>query len=349
MSPPPRFRTVAARRSSRSHDACLAYAIFFSIVLSGCASVSSEKSSPEPAATKISVLPSAIDFNSVVIGQKNSQTVKITNISGESFDLRRLHVSGSGFTLSNAKAPLLLAPGRNTNFSVVFAPGSSAAVTGSLIVASPDLESPVTIPLSGSGEKPEPKLQVSPASISFGSRPVNSSAFQSVTLTNTGNVALKVSSVTHAHSGFSVTGISAGVSLSPDQRLEFQVWFRPSAAGKASATITVESASLSAPVKLAVSGSGTTSSVTSPDPSPAHSVTLGWAASSSAVAGYHIYRGGSSGGPYNRISGSIISSLTYKDENVQSGEHYHYVVTAVGADGSESAYSNEVTVEIPST
>ena len=101
-------------------------------------------------------------------------------------------------------------------------------------------------------------------------------------------------------------------------------------------------------MKLAITGSATNTSVATPD-ATSHSVTLNWNASTSSVAGYRIYRGGSSSGPYNRISGTITSSLTYKDASVQSGEQYYYVVTAVGADGSESAYSNEVAVEIPNT
>jgi hypothetical protein len=345
QSAPPRFRAIAARH--RSLALCLVSIFFSSSLLSGCASVSAEKSSSEPTAAKLSVVPSAIDFNSVVVGQKNSQTVKITNTSADSLDLRRLHVSGTGFTLSNLKVPLTLAPGKNIDFSVVFAPSSSASVTGSLIVVSPDLKSPITVPLSGSGEKPDPQLKLSAASVNFGSRSINSSAFQSVTLTNTGNVSLKISSVSDTSAAFSVTGLAAGVSLSPDQKLEFQVWFRPSATGTASTTISLVAPPLSTPVKLAVSGSGTKSPVAPPSTHSTHSVTLDWDPSLSSVAGYHIYRGGAPGGPYNRISDSLVGSLNYLDTDIHSGSLYWYVVTAVTTDGSESSYSNEVTVEIP--
>jgi hypothetical protein len=342
------FRTVAARRLFIPQGILLTCAVVFTSIFSGCASVSAEKSSAEPSAAKISVVPSVIDFKSVVVGQTNSQTLKITNSSNDSIDLDSLHVSGAGFTLSSAKTPLIIAPGQNVNLSVVFKPSSASATSGALLISSPDLKTPLRVPLSGSGEKAAPDLQVSPASISFGSRSVNSSAFQTVTLTNTGNVSLKISSVSLVHPAFSVTGLASGVSLSPDQKLQFQVWFRPSTTGNSSASLTVNSTSLSAPVKLAITGSATNTSVATPD-ATSHSVTLNWNASTSSVAGYYIYRGGSSGGPYNRISGSITSSLTYKDASVQSGEQYYYVVTAVGADGSESAYSNEVVVEIPNT
>jgi hypothetical protein len=319
------------------------------IILSGCASAPAEKSSTEPSAARISVVPSAIDFKSVVVGQKNSQTVKITNTGDDPIDLNTLRVSGTGFTLSSPKTPFNVSAGNSVSLSVAFSPSNASAATGALVISSSDLETPVRVPLSGSGEKAAPELQISPASISFGSRALNSSTFQSVTLTNTGNVGLKLSSISLGHAAFSVTGLASGISLSPDQKLAFQVWFRPSAAGNSSASLTVNSASLSAPVKLAISGSATTSSSGAPSTTPSHAVSLDWNASTSSVAGYHIYRGGASGGPYNRISGSIVGSLTYKDTGVESGDRYYYVVTAVESDGSESAYSNEVAVEIPAS
>jgi fibronectin type 3 domain-containing protein len=47
------------------------------------------------------------------------------------------------------------------------------------------------------------------------------------------------------------------------------------------------------------------------------------------------------------MSGSTITSLDYQDISVQSGGRYYYVVTALGTDGAESPYSNEVTADIP--
>ena len=74
---------------------------------------------------------------------------------------------------------------------------------------------------------------------------------------------------------------------------------------------------------------------------------LDWNASTSAVAGYHVYRGVSTGGPYNRINGSLVTTLAYSDPTVEGGAQYFYVVTAVESDGGESAFSNEVSADIP--
>ena len=344
----PPLRAAAACRLSITHCFLLVYAILPAAIISGCASVSVENNSPA-ATAKIAVLPSSVDFKSVVIGQKNSQSVKLTNLAAEPIDLRSLHVSGSGFALSASKTPVILAPGKSINLAVVFAPSKAAAASGSLVISSTDLKSPVSVPLSGAGENPAPAIQVFPASISFGSHTVHTSTSQSVTLKNTGNVSLSITSVNIAGSVFSVSGLSNGVSLAPDQKLEFQVTYHPSSAGSSSGAVTLNSASLSAPVKLAMSGSGTTASppASSPNVASNHSVTLDWDASSSSVIGYHIYRANVSGGPYSRITNSTISSLNYRDASVFSGTRYFYVLTAVDSDGTESTYSNEASAEIP--
>lgn len=48
-----------------------------------------------------------------------------------------------------------------------------------------------------------------------------------------------------------------------------------------------------------------------------------------------------------KLNPSIIPANTYRDNAVESGQTYYYVVTATGANNSESAYSNEVVAPIP--
>jgi hypothetical protein len=341
------FRKPASRQFPDSRFLLLAGVVIFSVIFSGCASVSAGNSAAEPAAAKISIVPSAIDFKEVVVGQKNSQTVKITNSTLQSVNLRSLHVSGSGFSLSAVKAPVLLAAGSHIELSVVFAPPSAAGHTGALVISGPDLKAPVSVALSGEGEKAAPALAISPASVNFGARTIKTSTSHSVILTNTGNLSLSISSVSVANPVFAVSGISRGVTLSPGQKLEFQVWFHPTASGKAAATISLDSSAGATPVKLAVTGSASTSATSTPTTTASHSVTLDWNNRSSSTEGYHVYRGEAAGGPFERLDATLLESTSYKDSRVMGGGHYFYVVTAVGEGGSESAYSNEVSVEIP--
>ena len=78
-----------------------------------------------------------------------------------------------------------------------------------------------------------------------------------------------------------------------------------------------------------------------------HSVTLTWAASSSQVTGYNVYRSVISRGNYLKINSSLVRELTYTDKTVVSGVTYYYVTRAVNDRGSESVNSNETSAAIP--
>jgi fibronectin type 3 domain-containing protein len=92
-------------------------------------------------------------------------------------------------------------------------------------------------------------------------------------------------------------------------------------------------------VATSVSGTGTAP--------PQHSVSLGWTASTSTVAGYNVYRGSQSGGPYVAVNSGLDASTSYTDTSVQAGQTYYYVVTAVDGSGNESVYSNQAQAVIP--
>src|SRR5215470_10362953 len=107
------------RRISRSslppgirHEssALLAFLVgFFAAVLtlSGCAGVTEKTSSPSP---QISVSPSSLVFNNVIVGQKSSQAVQISNTGDANLNVTGVTLTGSGFSLSAVAVPFQLAP-----------------------------------------------------------------------------------------------------------------------------------------------------------------------------------------------------------------------------------------------
>jgi hypothetical protein len=82
--------------------------------------------------------------------------------------------------------------------------------------------------------------------------------------------------------------------------------------------------------------------------SAGHSAALSWVASaSSGVAGYNIYRGSASSGPFSKINQTPTSGTSYTDTTVQAGQTYYYVATSVDLSGNESGYSNSAVAVIP--
>jgi len=137
-----------------------------------------------------------------------------------------------------------------------------------------------------------------------------------------------------------MSGIAFPVTIAAGNSISFQVAFAPKASGAASANLTFVSTASNSPAVQTLSGSGTV---------PQHSVALGWNTSTSSnVAGYNIYRGMVSGGPFTRINSALNTTPFDTDSSVQAGQTYYYVVTAVDSTGAESGYSNQVQAVIPS-
>jgi len=77
-----------------------------------------------------------------------------------------------------------------------------------------------------------------------------------------------------------------------------------------------------------------------------HAVALNWDASTSEVIGYYVYRA-LADGTYAKINTAPVVLTQYTDMQIQSGQTYTYVVTAVDADAVESDYSDPVLATIP--
>jgi hypothetical protein len=188
-------------------------------------------------------------------------------------------------------------------------------------------------------------VRVTPAVLSFGNQVLQSTATQNVTIQNTGNINITISGITVTGAGFGYSTLSPGSTLTPNQSVTFQVWFRPQTSGSASGQVSILSSNLTTPASISVSGMGVTSTSPSPTPTPIqHSVALSWGPSSSPIVGYLVYRDGGTG--LTPLS-TIITGLTYTDSTVISGTTYRYAVVAVDSAGAESPFSNEVTTVIP--
>lgn len=80
-------------------------------------------------------------------------------------------------------------------------------------------------------------------------------------------------------------------------------------------------------------------------PQTQHSVRIAWTYTqgSDLATGFNVYRATTTGGPYTKQTAMPIplATLNYSDTTGVGGIKYFYVVTAVDASGSESAFSSE--------
>jgi hypothetical protein len=286
---------------------------------------------------QISVVPGAVSFSTVTVGQTNSQTITLSNPGTATLTVTQSAGPGTGFGLTGLALPLTLAPGKSTAFTVSFTPTSGTNSSSSLTLVSNAPNSPTTIPLSGTGLAPVLQLTPSTTSLSFGSQTLNASATQSVTLTNTGNAAVSISQVNVTGTGFTLSGSAPLVTLSPGQAASFSVTFTPTAAGSDAGSASVVSTAANSPLSISLSGSG----------AQPHFVSLAWSETSSGVVGYNVYSSTQPSGPYSKLNPAPVGTMAYTDNTVQSGQTYYYCVTALDSSGDESAFSSVVAVTIP--
>jgi hypothetical protein len=288
---------------------------------------------------QIAAIPSNAPFGSVTVGNSNSQTITVTNGGTANLVISQGTVTGSGFHLSGLSAPLTIPAGSNATFNAVFTPTGAGTVAGSISLSSDAPNSPYVIGLSGTGVAGTQLLTFNVSSLSFGSVNVGSTSNLPATLTNTGNANVTITSSSISGAGFTVSGISSGESLSPNQSLPITVQFAPTVAGAVSGNLNLVSNATNSPT-VSLSGTGTQQ--------VSHTVGVAWTASASSVIGYNVYRGTVSGGPYaTKVTASPVAATQFTDTGVQSGQTYYYVVTAVDSSNVESAFSGQATATIP--
>ena len=185
-----------------------------------------------------------------------------------------------------------------------------------------------------------PGLTLGASSVNFGDVNLNTPTTQSVTLTSSGTAALTISAASITGTGFSMSGVTAPLTLNPGQEATLEVEFDPTVSGAATGTVTLSSNVSGGASTVALSGTGQAAS---------YQVQLSWIApsgTSDPVVGYNIYRA-ASGGSYQLLNTSVNAPASYTDSSVTNGTAYTYYVESVDAEGNQSAPSNTYSVTIP--
>src|SRR5277367_3538565 len=199
--------------------------------------------------------PTSINFASLLVGASGSVNVTLTNSGTASVAISQASASGTGFSITGLAAQTLVA-GQSTSFTAKFSPTASGSATGSISIVSNAPSSPLLIGLSGSGTASQPQLTINPASITFGSVAVGSTASQTVTLTNPGNAALTVTQAVPSGTGFSMSDATLPLTINAGSSASFTAKFSPPAVGSDTGGISIVSNAPGSPATIALSGTG---------------------------------------------------------------------------------------------
>jgi len=191
--------------------------------------------------------PSNLNFGTVSIGQLETQAVTITNTGQTSATITAISVTNSEFLVSGIDLPLALAAGQSVSVSIIFAPTATGNTHGRVIFSSNASNPNLQLYVLGSGATAE-VLTASPSSLSFGQVAVGTSATLPVALTNPGASAETLTALQLSGTGFSVSGPTFPLALSPGQSLTLDVTFSPQTSSVASGSILISGPNLNVPL-----------------------------------------------------------------------------------------------------
>jgi hypothetical protein len=198
--------------------------------------------------------PSSMTFANDPLGvTSSSQAVTLTNSGTDPLTINGVNVSGD-FAETNS-CGTSLAAGGSCVINLTFTPTLAGTRTGTLAVTDDAPGSPQSVQLTGTGVGPGVKL--SPVSVDFGQQPVGTnSGYQQVILTNDGNAALSLLSLTIT-SGFSQTN-KCPASLPANGTCTYNVTFNPTVAGTIYGSLTISDNAPGSPHAVPLSGQAIT-------------------------------------------------------------------------------------------
>jgi hypothetical protein len=203
------------------------------------------------AAGTVTLTPASVDFGQVEVGTTSAPLqIEAGNSGGAAVPITGVALSGPFKIASNSCGATALQPQTDCQVMVEFAPTAAGTSTGTLTFT--DGGGTQTVALSGTGAAP-PTDVLSPASLTFPGTVIGQlSAAQTVTIANSGDLAL--TSIAVSASGAFQVSSNCGTQLPAQSSCSISVVFAPAAAGVQTGTLTVSD--LLQTQKVPLSGTG---------------------------------------------------------------------------------------------
>jgi len=203
---------------------------------------------------------SSLTFGSQSIGVASpAQTVTLSNLGNASLSITSIIATGADpgdFSVTNTCGSSVAAGG-NCAISVTFTPAAAGTRTAAVSISDNAAGSPQAVGLTGAGLSGQ--ISLSPSSLTFTSQNVGTtSAGQTVTLSNTGNASLTITSIsiTGANAGDFFETNNCGSSLAQGTNCAIQVTFTPTAPLTRTASIGIADNLTGSPQTVSLTGTG---------------------------------------------------------------------------------------------
>ena len=215
-------------------------------------------------AAALSLAPAAMAaFGNVVVGMPRDQMFVVSNTGQQASSGLLIgfnNTAGPGFSVltgaaGDCAANVVVSGSSSCNLRVRFAPAGRGMQTASLSVSAATGGSPAALALSGTGQLPA-GLSANPASVNLSSVQMGVSVPTSVTITNGGDVATGLPTLTNSNAAeLIVVTNGCAAAIGPAANCTIALVFKPAALGARSGSITVTASGSS--VVFTVSANGT--------------------------------------------------------------------------------------------
>jgi hypothetical protein len=198
------------------------------------------------------LFPSQLSFSSLAVGSRStSRQLQLMNPGAVPLTISNIVTMGD-FSEENG-CGTTLAVGSNCSIDVTFTPTAPLSRTGTVALTDNALNTPENVSLRGTGIGPA--IEFSPSSLDFSGQFIgNSSAAQTITLSNSGNATLQISTI-GISGDFAETNKCAS-NIAAEASCSITVTFAPSAPGARNGNLTVIDNATGSPQTVTLSGTG---------------------------------------------------------------------------------------------
>jgi hypothetical protein len=203
--------------------------------------------------TKLVCKPDTLQFGLVEVDQTKTLSTSLVNTTSASITVSKISKSTKQFWPAGVTLPFTIGARKSRVLKINFKPAATAQVNGTLTLYTRTFST--TIYLHGTGVKGW--LKANPISLSFGSVPVGTSKAESITLTNTVGVRVRITQVSASGTGFSYRGLTPPVLLNPGGSYTFKAVFTPKSSSAVSGHLSVLSDAPNPTLTIPLSANGT--------------------------------------------------------------------------------------------
>jgi hypothetical protein len=186
----------------------------------------------------VGVTPPNLDFGGVSVGQVKDLPLTVNNTGNATLTVSSITSNNPRFSVTAPVVPFNVAAGAQASVTVRFVPSARGPQTGTLSLNSNDpTHARVDVPLAGNGLAPV--IEVSPTSLGFGNVAVGRNRDLQITVRNTGDVSLSVTSIASSDPQFSVVSPTGTFNVAAGGSAVLTVRFAPASAGAKTGTLSI--------------------------------------------------------------------------------------------------------------